>query len=138
VQIFRTNAAPDNQGFTNWNSNALGNGNVGHYIAKSWTQLGGSMNAGKFLDFTKINQFFPEPVKGTLDFSHWWLTDSTIDSIGTGIVRGYLPGVLFPSSRPQFETWSKYSGTGSLAGREYLYITTSTNWVMWLEISNTW
>jgi hypothetical protein len=124
-------------GFSRWSTSAFGAGQAGHYMARAWTQLGGSIYTNKFYDSVQNGQVFPTPVQGEFSLGHWWITETSPVGASSGITRGYLPGLLQPHNIPNFAELEIYVGIGDLEGRTYLFAPAGW-WSIWLEISNTW
>ena len=103
-----------------------------HYVARSYTQLGGSLKVGKHGDDYKNGVQFPNPVDGSLLMSRVWITEPT------GVVRGYIPGLWRPcSSYTYFTHGDTFNGTGVLTGKTFEIIRVYQGALI-IETSNTW
>lgn len=114
-----------------------------HYFARSWTGLGTSITAGKHQDSAKGNNVttmglggmnYPHPMDGGLYLSRVWAHEP-IDVI----LRGHLEGIWSPlHTGINFNSEDTFSGTGTLAGRTFLFIRTTNSGTIVMETSNTW
>jgi hypothetical protein len=115
---------------------------TGHYLARSYTQIGSSVAAGKFTDSARSNNAsslgnggspYPAPVEGGLLMAPLWLNEQTIGA------RGRLPGLWAPLHQVPLAHADTFSGAGSLSGRTFeavrLY---SGGGQVFLETSDTW
>lgn len=130
---------------TNYTSNkyadiSLVNSTVsGHYLARSYTQLGSSAPCGKHSDNAKINDsvagksglLFPNPVDGGLYLAPLWLHE-------VNALRGLLPGVWAPLHAQPLTHWDTFEGAGALAGKTFLAWNQYNSGQVFLETSNTW
>jgi hypothetical protein len=110
----------------------------GHYVARSYTQLGGSIGIGKHSDIVKGatsigagSLTYPNPVDGGLYLAPVYLHEPYT-------VRGALPGVWSPLHLKPLNHLDTFSGGGALAGRSFLAFNMYSNAQVFLEISNTW
>jgi hypothetical protein len=117
---------------------------VGHYLARSYTGVAGSLNVSKLQDYIRSQatemgasgQTYPQPIEGGLVLSPVWVTESVA---ATGI-RGTLPGLWSPChSRPisHGDTFSGATGT-ALEGKSFEAWNTGSVGQLILETSDTW
>lgn len=112
---------------------------AGHYVARSYTQLGSSLQVFKTSDQAKGNGSFmgagaltyPHPPDGGLYLAPVWIHESS------NVVRGTLPGIWNPLHLSPLSHGDTFNGLGSLAGKKFLVLRIS-NYRIFLEISNTW
>ena len=116
---------------------------TGHYVPRSYTQTGTSVNVGKHINAVFSNATteigaagltYPIGVEGGIMLSPIWLSETT-----NGI-RGHLPGLWAPChNRPltHGDTFSGATGT-PLEGKTFEVITTSATGQVVIETSNTW
>lgn len=112
---------------------------LGHYIARSYTQLPGAVAAGKLTDSPKCNNAstmgatgvpFPSPIDNGLYIAPIYINESNV-------LRGVLPGMWnICHNRPGVQD-DTFSGTGALAGKTFM-IKKIYNGSIAFEISNTW
>lgn len=121
---------------------ALASPLAGHYIARSYTQLGASVATGKGSDSYKAENatyigsgglVYPSPVDGGLYLAPVWLTEAAIKAL-----RGTLTGLWNPLHLKPLAHLDTFSGTGSLAGKTFLALNVYNNAQVFLETSNTW
>ena len=122
----------------------------GHYIARSHTQTGASIAAGKIIDYarnggsTNIGAAtsgtpYPSPINGGIDLCPVSITEG---ASGQLVVRGELPGLYAPLHALPANHYDTFSGSGVLAGKTFqlLDCTNGGNGRLRvaLEISDTW
>lgn len=121
---------------------AVWSASTGHYIARSYTQTGTSITAGKVTDLSSANNAsamggggmtYPSPVDGGLHLTPLWLSQA---SVAVGF-RGLLPGLWNPLHSTPITHGDTFDGTGVLAGRSFEAITTFSG-QMFIETSDTW
>lgn len=108
---------------------------AGHYMARSYTQLGSSITVGQHSDTAKAGLAYPHPVDGGLYLGPLWVHENALS-----VVRGAIKGVWIPlhtGNRP-LAHGDTFSGTGALAGKTFIsqYVTTTKS--LLLETSDTW
>jgi hypothetical protein len=116
--------------------------NLGHYMARSYTQIGTSVQVNKFgTDFRGAGQVYsgatggmtyPHPPDGGL-----YVCKFTVNEGSAAINRGTIPGLWnIMHSRPatHLDTWT---GTGAFAGKKFMAVTCYNAAQIALEISNT-
>lgn len=113
---------------------------TGHYIARSYTQVGSSITCGKVSDATQsgptmgsTGMTYPSPLDGALHLAPVWLTQASA-TIGK---RGLLPGIWNPLHLQPLAHGDTFSGTGDLTGRSFEVITFQSGQVF-IETSDTW
>ena len=119
----------------------------GHYLARSYLQIGGSIAAGKMVvdaggaplpttmgAATTIP--FPQPVNQSM-----WTTQIRVFDTGYSssvIPRGVLPGIIAPLHNIPLTHRDTFTGSGDLAGKTFMAISFYSNGQAFLETSNTW
>ncbi|CAN5813834.1 hypothetical protein BH20PSE1_BH20PSE1_01000 [soil metagenome] len=125
-------------------STSLGNTASGHYISRSYTQLGTSLNVGKHIDSAKAMStvsigsvtstlVYPNGPDGGLYMSSIW-----IHEISGPHVRGTIPGLWAPLHNKPLEHLDTVSGTGALAGKTFQALKMYNGSECLLELSDTW
>lgn len=121
---------------------------TGCYMARAYTQVGGSIAIGKHADAGKLGSLtaniggsglaYPNPADGGLYLAPLFLHEA-------GTVRGTLPGVWAPLHPRPIAHLDTVSGSGDLAGKKFigLFFENSTSASITsgqalLETSNTW
>lgn len=126
---------------------AYGTVNNSHYIARSYTQVGGSVAVGKHGDAAKAKSLtaqlggagltYPSETDGGLYMTPVYIHE-------TSAMRGVIPGVWAPLHARPLTQLDTVSGSGSLAGKSFIALNTdgttpaAANGQLLLEISNTW
>jgi hypothetical protein len=113
---------------------------TGHYLARSYTQLGTSIQANKHSDPVKgcSSQMgdgklpYPHPVDGGVYMSPVFVCEPS-----SSVVRGVLPGVWDPLHNEPFSNYDTFQGIGDLAGKEFMALKVS-NYQFLIETSDTW
>jgi len=112
--------------------------NTAHYMARAYTQLGGSIQCGKMVNGSKgvatgmgyAGYPFPDPITNALHYDKVEVTEPS----PTSSIRGYLPGLWNPlHARPLVD--GDYFEDG--AGKIFLVVTQYYG-QLFLEISDTW
>jgi hypothetical protein len=111
----------------------------GHWAARSYTQLGGSVAMGKHTDYAKLQGAamgasgppYPNPVDNGLYMAPVYLHE-------INAIRGVLPGAWAPLHLRPLNHLDTFEGAGALAGRKFLVFNMYSNAQIFLEISNTW
>lgn len=121
---------------------SVANAAAGHYMARSHTQIGGAVAAGKFTDAARsygtlamgnAGAPYPAPIEGGVLLAPCWLSESSIGA------RGRLPGLWVPLHQRPLAHADIFSGAGSLAGRTFETVMLYSNGgQVFLETSNTW
>lgn len=126
-------------------SGALSAATAGGFLARSYTQAGGSVPAGRHTDYAKASgvptmgtagSVYPDPVTGGILIAPLFAHESTAQ-----VVRGVIPGGWCPLHNLPGSPGDRFQGTGALAGREFLLVDTGgggSRGRMALEISDTW
>lgn len=113
----------------------------GHYLARAFTQLGGSTQCGKASDAVRANGgtalggggvTYPSPMDGGLLLGQVFITEPT------GGIRGRLPGLWNPLHAKPLTEGDTFSGSGTLAGRNFLVRNIDSSYQCFLETSDTW
>jgi hypothetical protein len=120
---------------------STGSTSAGHYLCRSYTQIGGSAAAGKVADPGISNgsttmggggQAYPDTVAGRLYQSPVRITE------GTTLARGTLPGVWAPCHSKPLQDKDTFSGTGVLAGKSFIALNIYNASQVFIETSDTW
>jgi hypothetical protein len=120
----------------------------GNFIARSYTQVGTSITAGKITDSARIlngvmcgigGMTYPSPVDGGLNMAPLWITET---STGIG-ARGLVPGIWCPlHNRPLVDGDTFSVSAGALAGRSFEVVdagfSTASYGQIFIETSDTW
>lgn len=123
---------------------------AGHYAARAYTGLGGSVQLGQHGDVGAVNAAaagtvnvgvvpFPNPTDGGLYLARWWQVDPTTAPANSR--RGYLRGLWhFTHPVTAAADGDTISGSDDLAGRTFLILKGggSAAGIYCLETSNTW
>jgi hypothetical protein len=122
---------------------ALTTGGIGSYMARSHTQVGGSVVLGKHIDAVKgsnssiggsgNSMVYPSGMDGGL-----WLTPIWIHESVAGLPRGLFPGVWAPLHNRPFSNGDNFDGVGNLAGKRFVVANIYNGGQLHLEYSNTW
>lgn len=120
----------------------LNSSQAGQYLARSYTQVGGSVTCNKHSDMAKLGGgvtmgasgfTYPNPLDGGLHMAPL----SIVENNAT-IARGELPGVWCPLHIRPLGHLDTFSGTGLLAGKTFLALNVPSAGQMLLETSDTW
>lgn len=114
---------------------------AGHYIARSYTGIGGSVLVGQHSDYWTANQTqvgasgglaYPNPVDGAMQMTPLYLNEAAA-------ARGTVPGLWNPMHVTAFGLGDTISGVGGLSGRvfEVVSVTVASSQLL-LETSDTW
>lgn len=117
----------------------------GHYVARPYTQIGGSIPVTKFSDSVRSiagttmgsnGSLYPNPVSGALLLAPVWIGEGTAAS-GP---RGLLPGIWNPLHLSPLADGDTFVGTGALAGRTFEAVCPQTIGAQqcFVETSDTW
>lgn len=113
----------------------------GHYMARAFSQIGGSVACGKIIDYCKANQTtaigsggasYPDPVSGSLNVCPVFVHESSVNGI-----RGELPGVLAPLHARPLNTLDTYEGTDDYAGLNFISVNMYSAAQMHFQINGT-
>lgn len=114
--------------------NDVNTATTGHYVSRSFTQVGGSIQVSKFYDSSKDLMNYPNPVDGGLYVSKIFIGEPI-----NGNLRGHLPGMYkILHDGINFNNGDTFDGTGPLTGKSFRIIKTYNNLPLALEISDTW
>lgn len=126
------------------NATLLNIGQFGHFMARSWTGVGGSVMVGKTIDFGKMGAFGSEVqgvgttgVTAAVSRTGIGVTNNTVcfpypNGPDQGLylspiwmhhnsaVRGYYKGLWAPLHNQPLNHNDTYSGTGAMAGKTFL------------------
>lgn len=118
----------------------------GHYLPRSYTQTGESVNVGKHGDHIKGagstfvgggGSAYPDPITGGILLS----PVSIHEPSPVSLVRGVLPGAWQPLHSLPGAPGDTFQGSGTLAGKSFLLVDVGSGGSrarMALEISDTW
>lgn len=107
----------------------------GHFLARSYSQTGSSITAGKTLDYSKINFPTPNPIDGTISIVPVYAYEGG----APGYIRGRIPGFYQLGHAPgPYQYGDLINGTGDLAGKQFIVVPTNGSRNRLLEISDTW
>lgn len=122
-------------GYASADVSALGTAVAGHFMARSYTQIGTSVTLGKHTDSIKTGLSYPHPVDGGLYLGPFWLQENVL-----GVVRGTLRGVWYPLCTPVrcLSHGDTFDGTGALAGKSFILLNVYNGKCLVLETSDTW
>lgn len=141
------NASVNNFGLT---ASALNVSLNGHYVARSYTQVGGSINAGKVIDSARngatyrignagASTPYPSPITGGIDMCPVVVTEGASGQI---VARGEMPGLYAPLHTLPANHYDTFSGSGELTGKTFqLFDCHEGSGIRCraaLEISDTW
>ena len=121
---------------------AVTGGSAGHYLARTYTQLGASITCSKHGDSGLVSSVtaaigaagltYPHPVDGGLYLAPLFVRESTL------LVRGQLPGYWCPLHARPLVSLDTFSGTGALAAKTFIAFNTTATGQVFLETSDTW
>lgn len=134
------------------NSQAPCQATPGVYIARSYSQLPGSVVTGKTADnrFANFNggSGIYQPMggaSGTLSYpcpidGNMWISPVTITENSSGNIfpRLTLAGIMAPLHNRPLTTYTIFTGAGASAGKTYMQINLAGSGSLLAEISNTW
>lgn len=107
---------------------------AGHYLTRSFTQIGNSITSSKFYDDSKHGMNYPNPVDGSLYMSRIYIGENVNVNL-----RGHLKGlwrIVHPGSN--FSHSDEFSGVGDLSGKSFKIVKNYNNVALAVEVSNTW
>lgn len=134
---------------------SMANTVTGHYVARSWSAIGGSLAVGKVIDYAKcgtgggsgtcIGRYvagdgmtYPNGPDSGLYLSPIWINHSSA-------VRGYLKGLWAPLQNRPLSHNDTFSGTGVMSAKTFLVqdvhnsqLNSSTGGQVMVETTNTW
>jgi len=122
----------------------LTNASTGHFITRSYTQIGTAVTAGNISDSVRGatvmgagNLAYPSPIAGGIPLAPCWLTE-----VGATLgARGLLPGIWnILHNRPLTDGDTFTVSAGSLAGRSFEIVDLGASVVAQfaIETSDTW
>lgn len=121
---------------------AMTTGHAGHYLCRSYTQLGTAVTAGKNTDsFKNANastmgssgMVYPSVVDGGIYMAPVNMHENTLSAL-----RGEIPGLFAPMHNKPLQSFDTFDGSGIYAGRKYEAFMLQTASQVFLETSNTW
>lgn len=120
---------------------AIGTASNGNYMARSYTQSGGSIAVGKSTDTvgskgaTSIGgtgETYPSPTTGGLMMALVYVHESS-----ASVRRGIMPGLMCPLHALPLSNLDTFTGNGSYSGKKYLALNHYSSGQSFIEISNT-
>lgn len=130
-----------NGNYFGYNVGSLATPTNGHYLARSYNGVGGSIAAGKQAEYGYYTANFgtggtayPDPLTGGLNLA-------VIKVHEQGVERGRLPGCYAPLHNLPGNNGDTFSGTGALAGKSFILLDcsmSSTRCRVAIETSDTW
>lgn len=113
---------------------------VGHFMARSYTQLGGSLQVSKFTDMiTTTSSIATLPYPNPADNGVYLAPLRIGEFAAYSVMRGSIPGVwAVLHAATNFSGFDVIQGAGPLVGRTFLVVRQYSNAVLAFETSNTW
>jgi hypothetical protein len=124
--------------------------NVGHFLARSWTGIGGALQFGKHATQQAVARIdvgeypmggssaqvtYPNGADSALLLSPVWVHHSSC-------IRGYMKGLWAPCHSQPLGHGDTFSGTGNMSGKSFLALNIKTfggnNGQLVVETSDTW
>jgi hypothetical protein len=121
-------------------ASVLGATSAGHYLARSYTQVGGSVQCAKGIDpflcaggtvIGSSGMTYPMPVDGGLYMSPVRLSEASL-------FRGVIPGLWAPAHNKPLLHLDTVSGSGASSGKTFLALNMYSAAQVLVETSNTW
>jgi hypothetical protein len=117
-----------------------------HFMARSYTQVGSSVQVSKHSDYMRGasvvgrgNITFPNPIDGSVVLAPIWVHENLLSSYP---IRGVMPGVWNICHTAPFNHGDVFQGTGLLVGKTFMAVNMwwngSTAAQVAIETSNTW
>lgn len=115
----------------------------GHWVARAFTQTGGSILVGKHSDYVKGGAtttigsggaIYPDPITGGLNIAPLYISEDTS-------TRGVLPGLWAPLHNLPGQPGDTFSGAGALSAKTFMLAdasSSSSRARVAVEISDTW
>jgi hypothetical protein len=112
----------------------------GHYLARSYTQVGGSVQCAKGIDpflcgggttLGGAGMTYPMPIDGGLYMSPVRVAEASL-------FRGVMPGLWAPAHTKPLSHLDTVSGSGALTGKTFLALNMYSAAQVLVETSNTW
>lgn len=116
--------------------------NNGQYLARSYTQIGSSTASGQqHIDSNSLNNTYmgnssmtyPVAVDNGL-----WMSGIRVNEGNVNAPRGELPGIWAPMHLKPLNHFDTFTGSGTLAGKQFLVINGYSSGQIMVETSNTW
>lgn len=115
---------------------------AGHYLARSFSQIGTSVQGSKcYVD----NAGSTVTVLGTIAMTYpvvvdngLWISPIRVSEASINSFRGELPGFWAPMHNKPLSHLDTFSGSGSLAGKTFITLNGYSAGQIMLETSNTW
>jgi len=124
--------------------NSIASPSAGHFLGRSFTQAGSSLNFGKHSDYVKgqtasamgsSGMSYPSGPDSSLYLSPVWVHEPTGPHL-----RGEAVGLWNPLHARPLSNWDTFEGAAGsvLAGKKFIAVNMYTSAQAFLEISNTW
>lgn len=125
----------------------------GHYLARAYTQIGGSVHVGKIIDYYRNGQSviiggaggptyatpYPDPMTGGMLLAPIYVTEGVS---GYATVRGVMPGLWAPLHNLPGNHYDTFSGSGVFSGKTFTLLDATNGGNgrcrVAIETSNTW
>lgn len=117
---------------------SMGATSVGHFLARSFTQIGSSLAFGVAYQQIRGAAFgsggvaYPSPIEGALLLDRCYVMEPNSS------IRGHLPGAWNPMHARPFSSGDTFTGTGGLAGRSFFVRELLSSYQIIIETSDTW
>lgn len=128
-------------------STTIQTADTGHYVCRSYTQVGTSMPCSRSADYSKGNAQaqmggapglpYPHPVDGGLYMSPVFIGENQT-TLAQSVVRGHLNGAWNPLHNRPLTHGDIFLGTGSLAGRYFIAVSGQLNAQVMIEVPLAW
>jgi hypothetical protein len=122
---------------------------AGHNIARAYHQMPGSVGCGKVADL-RLSNNLSNGGAGSIGDSTWsltypmaidgnlWTSPIHLNESALSTPRGYLPGIQAPMHNRPLTNYTFFTGSGTLAGKEFFIINCAGSGQILAEVSNTW
>jgi len=121
-------------------------GDSGTFLARSYSQIGTSVQGGKIVDYVKsanatclgsAGMVYPHPVDGSMYVSPVWCNE--IASVAAqSVVRGEFRGLWNPLHATPLAHGDTFQGSGTLAGKTLIALRIQLSGEVFIDLSLTW